>query len=148
MKRILIFLILLISLTGCSIKNQTDIAKTEEVDESVDLDELEEVENICDLQEFDYLDLKAKADIVARVRVLDNLSRNNSECQYTNIGGERYMIGCFSRRKLQILEIYKNNNKDLGNTLTILEMAGISKNTYYHDEGYEALKKGEEYIFF
>lgn len=100
--------------------------------------------------EFSYEELQEKADVIARVQVLDELSSANS---YTK-SDENGLIASFcSARQVQPLEIYKNTiGLDEDQPFLVQEDAAIYlfNGEYYYDSlnDQTPLAKGDTYILY
>lgn len=107
-----------------------------------------DIELYCSYEQYDYHELKEKADVIALIKVLDDLSLGNSTLIYNEDFETSVLAGFYSTRLVEVIEYYKDT-KDLGAFISIIEPTCISKeNCYIHAEGYEKLKKDNYYIVF
>ncbi|KAB1440694.1 hypothetical protein [Candidatus Galacturonibacter soehngenii] len=100
----------------------------------------------CDYAELEYNELEDKAEIIALIKVKDNLSEKNSYFTYDNIEG-KYLVGYYGERDVEVLKYYKSENQE-AKKLNIIEPAAIKDNIYYHNEDYSKMVMGNEYIVY
>lgn len=137
MKKIMIIVFMLGCLSLCSCgTDKTDLSK------------LEDISIACDMAEYNFQELEKEADIVAKIEVLDDLTPENSEVAYIDLEDERFITSAISRRKLKVIEYYKNNSGEDKTQLSVIDGAAIVENCLYHNEGYYPLEKGGIYIVF
>lgn len=100
----------------------------------------------ADFVDYDYNSIKDNAEIIAHVKITDELTNQNSNCSYDGVN----IVSFSSVRNAYILEVYKNSTgKDLGSTIQITETAAVSNDgKLYVTNGDTPLKKGNEYIVF
>lgn len=100
----------------------------------------------ADFVDYDYNSIKDHAEIIAHVKIADELTNQNSNCSYDGVN----IVSFSSVRNADILEVYKNSTgKDLGSTIQITETAAVSNDgKLYVTNGDTPLKKGNEYIVF
>lgn len=127
----LIFILTLsLSLSGCTNKEST----------------VEDIPMAGSYMVFDYDELSEHAKIIAKVKITDTLSADNS---FSISDPETGSIGGFyGKRTGRVLEYYKDNTGEFSDDLSFIEAASIIDNRYLHIEGYESLKEGNEYILF
>ena len=107
---------------------------------------IKEVAVNCDYVDYEYNELEKKAEIIALIKVKDNLSEKNSFFTYDDIEGI-YLVGYYGEREVEVLKYYKAGEKDV-NELSIIEPAAIKNNIYYHNEDYSKMSMGKEYIVY
>lgn len=112
----------------------------------VDGEKYQELSFGCDYIDYDYLSLESDAEVIARIRVEDDLTAENSTILYSDTYKD-ILIGFYSNREVSVLEYYKSNIPNDDNLL-IIEPTSIMDNIYLHNEGYDALERGKEYIVF
>lgn len=141
-------LLLSVCISGCSSEETTknETAETTQT-EVVDYHDLEEVVTICDQAQFEYDDLSEYAQLIAKVVVMDDLTQANSIPFYEDEEKE-YLSTAVAKRKVKVLEYYKNENNCEDMELEVLEGAAVIDHQYIHDEGYEPLEKGQTYILY
>lgn len=104
------------------------------------------VEVSSSFEKFDYVKLKSSSEVIALVEVLDDLTKDNSIINYAKKSPT--IEGFYGRREVRVLKYYKDEG-NLGDTLSIIEPAAITKkDEYLHCEGYEQMVKGNKYIVF
>lgn len=110
---------------------------------------LMDVPVISDYVQFDYSSLKNEAKIIAKVQVVDNLSTENTQLIYDPYEEtQKSIIGFVGMRKVKILELYKGTIFQVGETMEIIEPAGVTETQLLHDEGYQSMAKDGIYIVF
>lgn len=130
---VMVIFILCFSLPGCG--EMQNSGKTEIAAE-------------VDFVQYNYNELKDNAKIIAEVKVLDDLSEENSVLLYAEDSPEE-LVGFYSLRTVQMLNVYKGTEfANAGETMQIIDNAAISKDCYYHVARYEELQKGNTYIVF
>ncbi len=127
---LILILILSLSLAGCA----------------KDLPDVEDVPMAGDHAVFDYEQLKDHAKIIAKIEVTDSLSQENSFTLNDPETGS--MGGFYGKRTGRVLEYYKDSTGEFSEELSFIEAAAIVDDRYLHIEGYESLKKGNEYVVF
>lgn len=95
--------------------------------------------------EYNYIDLKEEASVIALVEVIDTLTEKSSKV-FSNEFGE--IVDYYSYRKVKVKEYYKCNNLENQDNILILEKAALKEKDYYHPENYNSLEQGKEYILF
>ncbi|MCR5700687.1 MAG: hypothetical protein K6G76_00900 [Lachnospiraceae bacterium] len=142
-KPYILFTLSLLVLLLCAC-NREDVEK----DNQIDISQLEDVSIESDFVYFKYSDLERDASIIAKVEVIDDLTANNSLTDYMNVEGDTYLINAMSKRKIRILEYYKNDSGKEQSTMEIIEGAAIVGKQFFHDEEYTPLEKGKTYILY
>lgn len=143
-KNVIIMLLLILILIN--IINYKKEINYEQITLATDLDNNSEASIKCDYIEVNYSELFNMADIIALIEVKDNLTSNNSFMIFDNITNKT-IVGYYAERKVEVKQYYKTNKNKVKN-LTIIEPAVIYDNTYIHNEDYDKLLKGEEYIVY
>ncbi len=74
-------------------------------------------------KEYDYKSLKETATIIALVEPMDSLSKKNRTV-VSNVNGA--LTDFYAKRRLKVLKVFKDADKNIGSSLSILERAAIS----------------------
>lgn len=107
---------------------------------------LKDIELHSSYYQFDYEELKNDADVIALIKVKDNLSPSNSTISYNENTND--IRGFYGTRSVKVVKYFKNT-LNVGKTLSIIEPAVITdKNEYVHTEGYQDMKKNNYYLVF
>lgn len=96
--------------------------------------------------QFSYDELYEHAKIIAKIKVTDVLSEENSFALNDPETGS--MGGFYGKRTGDVLEYYKDTTGEFADELSFIEAAAIIDNKYFHIEDYETLQEGNEYIVF
>ncbi len=94
-----------------------------------------------------YSTLKEDADIIAHVKITDELTQENSKTFGSKYGG---IYDYISYRQADVIKMYKNNTgTDFGDSMQVYESAAItSDGNMLIDSGDTPLQKDDEYIVF
>lgn len=95
---------------------------------------------------FTYDELKEEADVIARVKVEDELTEESSFEIVSHKSKE--LAGVFAERRCSVIEYYKDETGNNLKELTIIEPAGVIDGVINHMGSYMCLDKGVEYILF
>ena len=95
---------------------------------------------------FTYDKLKEEADVIARVKVEDELTEESS-FEIVSHKSEK-LAGVFAERKCSVIEYYKDETGENLKELTIIEPAGVIDGVINHMGSYMCLDKGVESILF
>ena len=102
----------------------------------------------ADRQEYTYTELVSVSDVIALVRIEDELSAENSTVIYNEYLQAAVPVGFYGTREATVLKYYKNE-VGTGNSVFIAEPACITQDNYYmHGDDYNSMIKGEEYVVF
>ena len=133
---------------GCNKESAvSDIGTEESQSKVIDYCDLEDIAISADMEYFEYDELNSYAQIIARVEVLDDLTETNSIPVYAD-EDKSIVVAAIAKRKIKILEYYKNDENCADAEMEVLECAAIVDNCYYHNEGYSPLEKGQTYILY
>lgn len=95
---------------------------------------------------YEYNDLVDEANVIALVKVNDDLSQKNSTIVY--LGNSPLIKYHYATREVEVLEYYKND-LGLGEKIKFNEPVAITPNNeYIHTEEYNALEKNKKYIVY
>lgn len=121
--------------TGCNDSNKV-----------INADDAAIINTYADFIAYDYDAIKANAEIIAHIKVTDELTNQNSNCSFDGAN----IVSFSSVRNADILEVYKNSTgKDLGSSIKITETTAVSDDgKLYITSNDTPLKKGNEYIVF
>ena len=95
---------------------------------------------------FGYDELTEHAKIIAKVKITDTLTTQNSFSLNDPKTGS--MGGFYGKRTCEVLEYYKDVTGEYSEELSFIEATAILGDQYLHIDEYESLKKGNEYIIF
>lgn len=107
---------------------------------------VEDVPMLGSFAEFNYEELENYAKIIAKVQITNTL--NEDESYTINDPETGSMGGFYGKRTCKVLEYYKDTTGKYEEEFSFIEAAAIIDGRYFHIEGYEALKEGNEYIVF
>ncbi len=85
----------------------------------------------------DLEDLEQKSSIIVKAKVLPN--KENILCEDIHYG--------YTKTQLEITEVY-NDDKEVGNIITLIEDYYIDQNTMFRHDLYNPSQPGKEYLFF
>ncbi len=105
--------------------------------------EISDITFYADNYQFSYEELKSHSQIIALIQVMDELTEANSEAFIS----EGYTVGNIGRRQCKVLKYFKDE-RNYGETLTVLEPASVIDNQYIHPEDYDKLEKDNIYLVF
>lgn len=94
--------------------------------------------------DYNFEELQDYAKIITKVRVLDDIDESNAIIEEDKEIG---ILGYASKRKIQILKIYKGQ-KNIKDEMYVLEPAAVYQKQLLCDEGYIPMEKGKEYILY
>lgn len=95
---------------------------------------------------YEYSNIVEKAEVIALVKVKDDLTVDNSTIVY--LENSPLFKDHYATREVEVLEYYKND-LDLGSIIEFNEPAAItSNNEYIHMEDYNTFEKDQKYIVF
>lgn len=97
---------------------------------------------------YNYDGLKAEADLIAKIKILDELTNENSTVKYYKSGHAESFT---SDRQAEVIKIYKNTDGgEINGKITVTENVGIGDNgkCYMTPKDKEPLKKDGEYLVF
>ncbi|OLR55741.1 hypothetical protein BHK98_06490 [Hornefia porci] len=138
MKKIIVLLMAILTVTLCACANENE-SKTSEV---------KDVTVQSDYTQYEYEALKRVSEIIVKAEIQDDLSEKNSIIERDSDDPES-VSGFSAVREIKILDVYAGKEKiKAGDTIKIIEDAAMDGGYYYHGENYESLKKGAEYILF
>ena len=138
MKKIIVFLITILTVTLCACTSEKE-SKTSDV---------KDVAVLSDYIEYEYAPLKKASDLIVKAEIQDDLSEKNRVIERDS-DDPGSIANFYAVRKIKILDVYAGKEKvKAGDTIKIIEDAAKDEECYYHGENYKSLKKGEEYILF
>ena len=132
---ILVLTLSLISFTSCS------------KDKVITANNATKVEVTFDAVDYTYLELKEEADIIAHVKILDELTNKNSFFKFTEEGA---IYDFYSEQNAEVIKLYKNNTEEsFEKGILIKDSIAISDGADLYASQYnKPLEKGSEYILF
>ena len=108
--------------------------------------QVKDIELPSSYEEFDYTELKEHSQVIALIRVKDDLDYSNSTVTYN--GDSPDISGFYGTRSVEVIRYFKND-VGTGKMLSIIEPAIITRdNEYIRTEDYEKMEKNKYYVVF
>lgn len=94
-------------------------------------------------------DLQEEALVIARVKVLDSISSENSHMMHSNVGGMTGIGGFYSERRVEVIEYYKNELDPNAKELVIRDAVALEEDGTLHTiNENRPIEKDADYIVF
>lgn len=141
-----------------SAENQTDVDIKEysETASEVDMETIEKIDlmEMADMMVYTYEELKERADAIVKVKIKDELTKENSVYKEAEPNVYNHDSGwCYSLREVEVLEVYRGaEDWNVGDTKKVQDACAIipdgNRWVLYMFDGYEPPEKDAAYLLF